>query len=327
MRRLAALLVALAPAGAGAIELSWPVACVLDRTCHIQHYVDRDPGPGTADYRCGTLTNDGHKGTDIRLPDRAAMRRGVDVLAAAPGRVVGLRDGMPDIAQGEPGAPELRGRDCGNGVVLRHAGGWSTQYCHLARGSLRVAEGETVPRGAPLGRIGLSGNSQFPHLHITLRDPQDRVVDPFDARAMDASCTFPDRADLWAEGTDTAYRGGGALAAGFSDGVPDYSAVREGLADRPALPPEAPAIVFWAHFFGLRAGDRLVTRLLDPAGAVVAEDALALDRTRATQLRAVGLRNRGRLSVGRWRGEAVLMRDGQEHARIGAALAVDPVRD
>ena len=40
-----ALTLALAPP-AGAFELAWPVDCRLGDTCHIQHYVDRDPGPG-----------------------------------------------------------------------------------------------------------------------------------------------------------------------------------------------------------------------------------------------------------------------------------------
>ena len=321
MRAAACLVLALAASPAGAIELSLPVDCIPGETCVVQNHVDRDPGPGAADYTCGTLAYDGHKGSDFRLPDRAAMRAGVDVLAAAPGVVTGRRDAMPDIALGEPGAPALGGRDCGNGVMLRHEGGWTTQYCHMARGSLTVARGARVARGAVLGRIGLSGRTEFPHLHLTLRDPQDRVIDPFDARERHESCAFPDPRSLWA--TPLRYRAGGALAAGMAAGIPPYRQVREGRAHASRLASDAPAIVVWAHFYGVRAGDLIVTRLIDPEGRSVAEDRHRMNRDRATQLRAVGTRNRDRLAPGLWRGRAVLMRAGQPHDSIETEVLVE----
>src|SRR6185295_19509977 len=79
-------------------RLAFPLACEIGRTCEVQHYVDRDPGPGVRDYRCGRRTYDKHNGIDIRLLDMAAQRAGVDVLAAAPGRVARLRDGVADIS-------------------------------------------------------------------------------------------------------------------------------------------------------------------------------------------------------------------------------------
>jgi len=317
----ALLALALAASPAGAIELSIPVDCVPGDSCIVQNHVDRDPGPGAADFTCGPLSYDGHKGSDFRLPDRAAMRAGIDVLAAAPGVVIGLRDGMPDIAQGDPGAPALDGRDCGNGVMLRHAGGWTTQYCHMARASLTVTRGARVERGQVLGRIGLSGRTEFPHLHFTVRDPQDRVIDPFDARRQNEACSFEDRETLWTPSLP--YRAGGALAAGMAAGIPPYREVRDGRAHAPHLARTAPAIVVWAHFYGVRAGDLIVTRLIDPQGRPVAEDRHRMTRDRATQLRAVGTRNRGRLSPGRWQGRAVLMRDGRRHDSIETETRVE----
>ena len=82
----------LAPASAGAFELQFPVACMPGQNCHIQHLPDRDPGPERRDFACGTLTYDGHDGTDIALPSLSAMEAGVDVLAAADGVVRGARD-------------------------------------------------------------------------------------------------------------------------------------------------------------------------------------------------------------------------------------------
>ena len=88
------------------------------------------PGPAATDFTCGPLSYDGHDGTDIALPTRAAMAEGVAVLAAAPGTVTGIRDGIADFA------PVIQGKECGNGVVIDHGAGWVTQYCHLRQGSV-----------------------------------------------------------------------------------------------------------------------------------------------------------------------------------------------
>src|SRR5215510_1215874 len=71
---------------AQAFELQMPIDCTIGVTCAIQNYVDVDPSPRAVDFSCGSLTYDGHNGTDFRLPDLATQQRGVNVLAAANGR-------------------------------------------------------------------------------------------------------------------------------------------------------------------------------------------------------------------------------------------------
>ncbi|MEM7521208.1 MAG: M23 family peptidase, partial [Pseudomonadota bacterium] len=98
--------------------MAFPVDCTLGQDCYIQQYMDRDEGPGVSDYRCRGLSYDGHKGTDFALPTLEAMHEGVNVLAAADGRVRGFRDGMADRLYSDETAAEIEGRECGNGVVL-----------------------------------------------------------------------------------------------------------------------------------------------------------------------------------------------------------------
>ena len=129
-------------------RLGLPADCTLGQTCFIQQYPDADPGPAAQDFMCEGLSYDGHKGTDFGLPSLAAMDAGVTVIAAAPGIVRGVRDEMADRLY-SPQDDTLSGRDCGNGAVIDHGGGWETQYCHLAQGSLTVASGDVVERGAP----------------------------------------------------------------------------------------------------------------------------------------------------------------------------------
>jgi murein DD-endopeptidase MepM/ murein hydrolase activator NlpD len=41
---------------------------------------------------------------------------------------------------------------------------------HLRRGSVAVAQGDRVAKGQMLGRVGNSGNSSEPHVHVHLQD-------------------------------------------------------------------------------------------------------------------------------------------------------------
>lgn len=249
-------------------SLGFPVACELGRTCEIQHYVDRDAGPGTRDYRCGLKTYDGHNGVDIRLPDMAAQRAGVAVLAAAAGRVTGLRDGVADVSVRAPGAPSVANIECGNGVVIDHGGGWATQYCHMAKGSVSVTQGQAVAAGAPIGRIGLSGNTEFPHLHMLVRH-NGQVVDPF-APDMAGACGSAQtplwRADVVAKMT---YKAGAVLNAGFTTGPFKMEDLEAG--GLPRVTGDPPALVAYARSIALLPGDVAELTLKGPDGAVLAQ--------------------------------------------------------
>lgn len=304
IRAALAALLAAAALPAVAMPFQLPVACTLGETCFIQQYFDRDPGPGVADFACGPLSYDGHDGTDFAVPTLAAMAAGVDVLAPADGTVRAVRDGMPDIAANDPAAPALAGRDCGNGVVIDHADGWQTQLCHLARGSVAVRPGERVAAGQPVGRIGLSGRTEFPHVHLTVRR-DGAAIDPFHPDP-EAACGTA-RATLWAD--PPPYRPGGILGIGLATGPPSFEAVKAGLPE-PALPRTAPALIVWAHLFGTRAGDRLALTITGPGGTVVAQT-VTLERTQARAYRYAGRRAPpGGWPAGPYAATVTLIRDG-----------------
>ncbi len=310
------------PAQARDLILNPPIDCTLGKTCFIQNYVDQDPGPGAADYTCGGLSNDGHKGTDFALPDLRAMARGVNVLAAAPGVVRAMRDRWPDIAYGTPGAPDLQGQDCGNGVVISHGGGWETQYCHLKLGSITVRPGDRVTKGAVLGQVGLSGRTQFPHVHLSLRH-KGKVVDPFDPD-MIVSCAAPPAHQMWQ--TPIAYVPGGLIAIGIATHMPDFTEIKAGPAQPPVLPAKAPALVLWAHIYGGEPGDVLAFSLRGPRGVVVARD-ITLTKAQARLFRAVGKRQKGLgpagWPAGRYMGEVRLMRGGKQIGARSLTLRIE----
>ncbi|MBD0864491.1 MAG: M23 family metallopeptidase [Rhodobacteraceae bacterium] len=289
-----------APAAAHDFFLTFPLDCTLNKTCYIQQYVDRDPGPGSYDFACGGLSYDGHKGTDFALPSLAAMERGVAVLAAAPGQVVRLRDGVPDT--GREGMPE--GQDCGNGVVIRHKEGWESQYCHLKRESITVTRGDQVQAGDVLGQVGYSGATEFPHMHLSLRR-DGAIIDPFDPQNR-AKCG-PD-SPMWQP--EITYRPGGLLTMGFSAAIPEYAAVKLGTAHISTLRSDAPALVVWVLGFGARTGDVLHLVIDGPTGPVI-DRTIKLDRNQALYFRATGRQRRGdHWPVGRYDATATLTRDG-----------------
>lgn len=279
MIRFAFAALTLSAAGASALELDIPVRCELGRDCYIQSFADRMPGPEAADYTCGTLSYDGHGGTDFRVPTLRDMAQGVDVLAAAPGRVRGVRDGEPDT--GLAGATD--GRECGNGVAIEHGDGWETQYCHLAEGSIAVRAGEFVKAGQALGQIGLSGNTEFPHLHLSVRRNGDEV-DPFDARPLKADCALDDTEPLWSDAAQAMleYQPGGIVDGGFTNGPADLEAIRAGAVQFEATDP--PAIVFWTRFYGVSTGDRLTITILRPSTEILAQTEAEMPRPRAEHM-------------------------------------------
>ena len=112
------------------------------------------PVAGPASDGFGPRGDRFHAGVDFRAP------AGAPVVAAARGRVAfgGFRPGGHGVT-----------------VVLAHGRGVRTLYAHLSAAS--VAVGARVARGAPIGRVGATGNSTGPHLHFEVR-VRGLAVDP-----------------------------------------------------------------------------------------------------------------------------------------------------
>ena len=311
MIRGAALLTLALAFPAGAFELAFPVDCTLGATCHIQQYADHDPGPGARDFTCGPLSYDGHDGTDIALATRAEMAAGVSVLAAAPGRVKGMRDGIADFA------PVIADKECGNGLVIDHGDGWETQYCHMKQGSVAVQTGDLVETGTPLGQVGQSGMAEFPHMHLSVRHNGEKL-DPFSLTPTTCGAAAD---DLWT--VDPLIEPGGLLKTGITDRVPDYDAIKAGLPS-PDLPGDAPALVLWTYLFGSQPGDAIVFTLNGPEGDILTER-VVLEKAQAQAFRAVGRKLKtAAWPQGKYSGTAVLIRDRVELERQTVILTVGP---
>jgi murein DD-endopeptidase MepM/ murein hydrolase activator NlpD len=162
--------------------LSWPLRTANGlNDCsyyYIGNYVDQDTtSPGIRDWNCGSVSYDGHQGTDLctfPYPFEKMDNNEVEVIAAAPGTIVNRVDGHYD-------------RNCAmtdstaNYIVIQHADGSCALYWHMKKNSLSSKIlGQTVVTGEYLGVVGSSGSSTGPHLHFevlsgitlnTLNDP------------------------------------------------------------------------------------------------------------------------------------------------------------
>jgi hypothetical protein len=307
-------------ASAEGLTLQFPVDCTLGDTCYIQQYMDRDPDAGFRDFHCSSLSYDGHKGTDFALPTRADMQAGVNVFAAADGRVRGFRDGMPDTGYSKENAAEIEGKECGNGVVLVHPGGWETQYCHMKQDSIAIRNDQTVKAGDILGQIGQSGRAEFPHLHLSVRQG-GKPVDPFDPDGT-VTCASPGDSTLWAD--TPAYQPGGIVDVGISDTMPEYADVKEGIAGARTLSVTSPAIIVYGFSFGTQKDDIVRLEITGPQGTVITEDR-KLTRRHAQAFRAVGKRLRGRKiwPTGIYVARATLLRDGVEISTQQSEVRID----
>lgn len=300
------LLFCLLAAPAFALELALPVACTIGTNCWVQQYVDHDATAEFTDYSCGVASYDGHDGTDIRVLYTSDT---VGVVAAAAGIVKAVRDGVDDrLVKTEEDIAAVRNKECGNGVVVTHAQGWETQYCHMRRGSVTVKAGLTVAAGDKLGEIGFSGNAAFPHVHLTVRK-NGKAVDPFSADGT-TDCNASDRS-LWQSQAqkDLTYKGTELLQLQWATRVYDASEIETGPLPTSIPKGDEAALVLYAQVINLHKDDVVNLNVSIPGGEPVV-NSVVIKRKRALQHLHAGKKMRGTWPPGNYVGRLDVVRGG-----------------
>jgi hypothetical protein len=105
----------------------------------------------------GGIGSTNHRGIDISVGSGEA---GYAAEAVASGRVVdaGYSKGY------------------GNYVEIEHEDGSKSKYGHLE--SRNVSKGDVIERGQPIGRVGSTGASTGPHLHLEITNAKGQKIDP-----------------------------------------------------------------------------------------------------------------------------------------------------
>lgn len=313
------------PSGVEPIELTLPIDCTLGDDCFIQNYVDTDPGPDAKDFTCGPLAYNNHQGTDFRLRNRAALSRPYTALAAAPGKIVQVIDNQPDHHFRRARANPLA---CGNAVMIDHGGGWTSQYCHLAQGSMRVRTGQTVRRGEPLGHIGSSGGTDFPHLHYAVRI-HNVTIDPF-IGVSPTGCEADEAGPLWSPSEDVFYAESAILGFGATRSFPSIEAMEEGVLTAPPAGATAPFYI-WAHVMGVKTGDSLRFMAFEPGGSILASELFKVSEDKTIFSANIGVEpsDGGFASwpSGQYQGRMVMYRGGTEIADRRVAFTLPSAGD
>ena len=223
---------------------------------------------------------------------------------------------MEDISVKTVGKAAIAGEECGNGVLIEHEGGWSTQYCHMAKGSVRVKVGDQMTAGQPIGLVGLSGDTEFFHLHFTVRHG-GKIVDPFAYGAPENSCGGG--RSIWAAslGEQMQYRPREIIDYGFAGIAPTMELIESGEIGKHPVTPASDALVAYVRAIGLQAGDQQFLTVQGPSGAAVSAANLpALDRDKAQFLVIAGKkRTEPAWPAGRYAATYRVIRDGAEVLR------------
>jgi hypothetical protein len=146
-----------------------------------------------------------------------------------------------------------------------------------------VRPDERVLAGQANGRVGLSGRTEFPHLHLTVWH-EGQIVDPFAHGAAEGrwSPSF---------GNALAYRARAVLNVGFADGPVTMEKIESGETNGIHYSTEAPALVAFVRAIGLKAGDVQRLSVKSPDGQLIVDKTEEpLDRNKAQTMIFAGQR-------------------------------------
>ncbi len=308
------------PSGLEPIKLGMPVDCVLGKDCFIQNYVDMEPGEEAKDFTCGPLAYNNHQGTDFRLRNRAALKRPFSALATASGKVVQVINNRPDH-DFEEGA--YHALDCGNAVMIDHGGGWVSQYCHLAEDSISVRKGERVKAGQPIGDIGSSGGTSYPHLHYAIR-ARNATIDPF-IGVSPTGCEAEAAGSLWDASIDMFYAESAVLGFGVTQDFPGIEAVKTGNLPENTDDAYAPFYI-WAHLMGVKKGDTLRFTAFAPEDKIIASERFEIVEDKTIFIANIGVEpadvSLGHWPAGDYEGRFAFYRGGEEIGKRSVAFTL-----
>ncbi len=220
----------------------------------IVNYIDWGTNQIT-DFRKGTKTYAGHRGTDFTLSGFPQMDEGVYVNAVDTGVVTFIHDGEYD--RNTEGNTSL---GLGNYIAIRHPNKLYSYYGHLKKNSLMVKTGDKVYPGQHIALVGSSGNSTDPHLHFELWYDSLYLVEPFAA-----SCGADN--SYWEESIpyDTIFH---VWESGLTDFIPNINDLKNRPVEKVKFNEQDSIITFWALQYGIKEGDSTKIEWLTPNGSL-----------------------------------------------------------
>lgn len=101
---------------------------------------------------------------------------GAPIHAVSDGKVVSVRDGLPEQVAGKTPSGLPLDEYGGNHIVQDLGDGNYAFYAHLKTGSITVKPGDDLKAGQDIAALGNSGNTDAPHLHFHVMDTPDPLA-------------------------------------------------------------------------------------------------------------------------------------------------------
>ena len=301
------------------IELSFPVACNIGQDCFVQKYVDHfEEKDVIKDYKCQMhRSSDNHKGTDIRVIDAIDIEKGVPILSIADGVVIKKRDGIDDkFVTNKEEADKVNSFGYGNVLVIKHNHGYNSLYAHMKKGSLIPEIGDKVYKGQKIAEMGISGLTEFPHLHFEILH-NDKILDPFTGTQRKNDCDISTINNLWAKEDYKKLidsQDARIVKTGFSttQDIDKYK-VMHGEYDNIDIKQDDEKILFWTYIMLPELADKALITLYDPRNKVISREEYNFKKSFATFFQYIGKKKKKDelWQEGNYRGEVQLIRNGQ----------------
>ena len=115
--------------------------------------------------------------------------------------------------------------------------------------SVMVKSGDSVRAGQPIGKVGSSGYSAYPHLHFEVRDGNGNIIDPFSGNCSTRKTSYWVSQPPYDNSTF-------AIDNGFVPYIPNLDTLQEGyLVSDTFNVNKDTTVCFWALMHRLRKGD------------------------------------------------------------------------
>jgi hypothetical protein len=259
-----------------AIELDFPLNCKLGVNCWISdlqsHLLQKNKNK-EVDFLCKSKTYPGNIGTAFATRRNDHMNNSVEVISPINGRVKSVKDGINDISINEIDRQSPVSDKCGNFVILVQDD-FEIELCHLKKNSITVKVNDEVKVGQNIGQVGLSGATEYPHLHVNLRKIKANKkyveVDPFYGEQKECGLTpkslwtNPQQMEKQAAKTGIIYNYGFA----FNEIVAEE--VRLWQKNNVTQPPTPNSIIGFVDIFSVNAGDKISLKIVDEMGKELA---------------------------------------------------------
>tara|TARA_Y100000588_G_C13678561_1_gene679361 strand:- start:29 stop:622 length:594 start_codon:yes stop_codon:yes gene_type:complete len=190
----------------------------------------------------------------------------------------------------------------------------------MKRSSIAVEPKQTVKAGQKLGYVGLSGLTEFPHVHFQVQFGE-RVVDPFVGLETHTGCGVGNKS-LWRPEAlaKLAYRPTILLRSGFSTRPMTRAALQYGLYGRNVLSRKRGSLHFGVFVAGLYPGDRFNLQIFDNDGKRIRNGSSTMNKHAAVQFRSLAHQQAKPLAAGQYRARFTLFRTKEKDTKRVIAI-------